>query len=145
VLKQFRVAYCYSGDNFYPNSLNSSDDPLFNKSFAAVYTANALEEVPWHAVLGNHGEKMLLCMRLSWLLCSDESFLRHYGLYPFAKMINASLMPLQITAMGWNIARMIKANPASGARCIRYNRLFVYWKRFGDVVLLGILPPNLKI
>jgi len=44
-----------AGDNFYPNGLNSTQDALFTKSFISVYTASGLQ-VPWYAVLGNHGE-----------------------------------------------------------------------------------------
>ena len=44
-----------TGDNFYPNGLNSTADSLFNKSFASVYTAMSLQ-LPWYAVLGNHGK-----------------------------------------------------------------------------------------
>jgi tartrate-resistant acid phosphatase type 5 len=43
-----------TGDNMYPNGLNSTSDPLFFKSFSSVYKAKGLQ-VPWHAVLGNHG------------------------------------------------------------------------------------------
>lgn len=42
-----------TGDNMYPNGLNSTDDPLFTKSFSSVYVAPSLQ-VPWYAVLGNH-------------------------------------------------------------------------------------------
>lgn len=43
-----------AGDNFYPNSLASPNDALFQQSFMDVYTAESLQ-IPWHAVLGNHG------------------------------------------------------------------------------------------
>jgi tartrate-resistant acid phosphatase type 5 len=43
-----------TGDNFYPNGLNSSNDPLFDASFTKVYTERGLVGVPWYAVLGNH-------------------------------------------------------------------------------------------
>lgn len=43
-----------TGDNMYPNGLNSTGDPLFLQSFSSVYSAKGLQ-VPWHAVLGNHG------------------------------------------------------------------------------------------
>ena len=42
-----------TGDNFYPNGLNSTHDELFDLSFKNVYTGKALQ-VPWYAVLGNH-------------------------------------------------------------------------------------------
>jgi tartrate-resistant acid phosphatase type 5 len=41
-----------AGDNFYPNGLNSTSDPLFKRSFTEVYTQPGLQ-VPWFAVLGN--------------------------------------------------------------------------------------------
>jgi len=40
-----------TGDNFYPNGLNSTQDKLFDFSFKNVYTGKALQ-VPWYAVLG---------------------------------------------------------------------------------------------
>jgi tartrate-resistant acid phosphatase type 5 len=49
-----RPAFIVStGDNFYPNGLNSSSDELFDLSFKNVYVSDALQ-VPWYAVLGNH-------------------------------------------------------------------------------------------
>lgn len=42
-----------TGDNFYPNGLNSTDDKLFDLSFKSIYSGKALQ-VPWYAVLGNH-------------------------------------------------------------------------------------------
>lgn len=47
------VAVLSCGDNMYPNGLNSTDDPLFDRSFRNVYNGN-LDGVPWYAVLGNH-------------------------------------------------------------------------------------------
>lgn len=47
---------CPAGDNFYHHGLNGTSDPLFDRSFKHVYTAPSLKDVPWHAVLGNHGE-----------------------------------------------------------------------------------------
>jgi hypothetical protein len=48
------VAILSTGDNFYPNGLNSTEDPLFDASFSRVYTGKGLEGVPWFGVLGNH-------------------------------------------------------------------------------------------
>ena len=42
-----------TGDNFYPNGLNSTRDALFDASFKNVYTDRSLQ-LPWYAVLGNH-------------------------------------------------------------------------------------------
>lgn len=42
-----------TGDNFYPNGVASTRDPLWNKSFEDVYAGHMLQ-VPWHVVLGNH-------------------------------------------------------------------------------------------
>jgi len=42
-----------TGDNFYPNGLNSTSDPLFDRSYRQVYNQPELQ-VPWYAVLGNH-------------------------------------------------------------------------------------------
>ncbi len=47
---QFVIA---TGDNFYPNGLNSTEDSLFYQSFQSVYTHKSLQ-VPFHTVLGNH-------------------------------------------------------------------------------------------
>ena len=44
-----------TGDNFYEWGLVSVDDPAFDRSFKDIYTQKELQ-VPWHVVLGNHGE-----------------------------------------------------------------------------------------
>jgi acid phosphatase len=41
------------GDNFYEHGVKSVDDPQWQASFEAIYTAPSLQ-VPWHVVLGNH-------------------------------------------------------------------------------------------
>ena len=41
------------GDNFYEDGVASADDPQWQTSFEAVYTAVSLQ-VPWYAILGNH-------------------------------------------------------------------------------------------
>ena len=41
------------GDNFYPDGVQSTDDPQWRTSFEAVYTAPSLQ-TPWLAALGNH-------------------------------------------------------------------------------------------
>ena len=46
-------------DNFYPHGLNSTYDDNFDASFVKVYAATPLQ-VPWYAVLGNHGARMRL-------------------------------------------------------------------------------------
>jgi tartrate-resistant acid phosphatase type 5 len=61
------VAVISTGDNMYPNGLNSSDDPLFDASFRDVYNGKGLDNVPWYAVLGNHdyGDGF-------WTLCEND-------------------------------------------------------------------------
>jgi tartrate-resistant acid phosphatase type 5 len=41
------------GDNFYEDGVKSTDDPIWNDSFEAVYDAPSLQ-IPWHVALGNH-------------------------------------------------------------------------------------------
>ena len=41
------------GDNFYPNGVQSVNDPQWRTSFEDVYTAHALQ-VDWYVALGNH-------------------------------------------------------------------------------------------
>jgi tartrate-resistant acid phosphatase type 5 len=41
------------GDNFYPNGVQSVNDPQWRTSFEDVYTAHALH-VDWYVALGNH-------------------------------------------------------------------------------------------
>ncbi|MDB5470530.1 MAG: hypothetical protein JWR84_2090 [Caulobacter sp.] len=41
------------GDNFYPNGVESAEDPRWKTSFEDIYTAPSLQ-TPWPAVLGNH-------------------------------------------------------------------------------------------
>lgn len=42
-----------TGDNFYPSGVTSEQDPLFQHSFEAIYTASSLQN-DWYLVLGNH-------------------------------------------------------------------------------------------
>ncbi|MEL6534945.1 MAG: tartrate-resistant acid phosphatase type 5 family protein [Bacteroidota bacterium] len=42
-----------TGDNFYPNGVASTQDPLWERSFEDVYDGHLLQ-VPWHVILGNH-------------------------------------------------------------------------------------------
>jgi acid phosphatase len=41
------------GDNFYPNGVASTDDPIWKTHFEDIYAAPALQ-VPWHVAIGNH-------------------------------------------------------------------------------------------
>ena len=61
------LAVFSTGDNMYPNGMNSSDDPLFERSFINVYNGRGLVGVPWYAVLGNHdyGDGF-------WTLCEND-------------------------------------------------------------------------
>ena len=60
-----------TGDNMYPNGLNSTDDPLFAQSFSSVYVAPSLQ-VPWYAVLGNHdwGDGYEYCVNDATVPCA---------------------------------------------------------------------------
>lgn len=42
-----------TGDNFYTQGVRSTEDPKWERSFEAIYTAPALQS-RWYAVLGNH-------------------------------------------------------------------------------------------
>lgn len=42
-----------TGDNFYPNGVQSLEDPQWFVSFENVYTAHSLN-VPWYVIMGNH-------------------------------------------------------------------------------------------
>lgn len=56
--RRARPAFVVStGDNFYEDGVASPDDPLFRRSFEAVYRDPALAGVPWHPVLGNHDHR----------------------------------------------------------------------------------------
>jgi tartrate-resistant acid phosphatase type 5 len=52
--KEMNIDFIVSaGDNFYPDGVESVDDPYFISSFENVYTGPELF-VPWYVVLGNH-------------------------------------------------------------------------------------------
>ncbi len=52
-----RSAFVIStGDNFYDNGVESTDDSHWMQSFESVYTHRALD-IPWYAILGNHDYK----------------------------------------------------------------------------------------
>ena len=54
VARRLDVAFILAlGDNFYPNGVQSVDDPQWRTSFEDVYTAHALH-VDWFVALGNH-------------------------------------------------------------------------------------------
>ena len=42
-----------TGDNFYLDGVNSTDDPKWERSYENIYTARSLQS-RWYAVLGNH-------------------------------------------------------------------------------------------
>lgn len=44
------------GDNFYPQGVSATSDPLWTESFESVYDAPELK-CPWYAILGNHDYK----------------------------------------------------------------------------------------
>lgn len=46
-----------TGDNIYPNGVNSTDDKQWDTKFKNVYTGEALQ-LPWYAVLGNHDYRL---------------------------------------------------------------------------------------
>jgi acid phosphatase len=41
------------GDNFYPNGVSSTDDPLWNSVYTNVFKGTNLS-CPWYSILGNH-------------------------------------------------------------------------------------------
>lgn len=45
-----------TGDNFYPSGVASTQDPLWQSSFEAIYKGSYLQ-APWYVVLGNHDYK----------------------------------------------------------------------------------------
>ena len=42
------------GDNFYPEGVTSTQDPLWERYFESVYATDGLVDVPFFAVFGNH-------------------------------------------------------------------------------------------
>lgn len=45
-----------TGDNIYPNGVDSADDPEWTSKFERIYTGSNIQ-VPWWAVLGNHDHR----------------------------------------------------------------------------------------
>lgn len=43
-----------TGDNFYPDGVQSVVDPLWKSYFEDVYLTSSLRGIPWYVVLGNH-------------------------------------------------------------------------------------------
>ncbi|XP_022775710.1 purple acid phosphatase 7-like isoform X1 [Durio zibethinus] len=56
-----------TGDNFYEDGLTGVDDPAFNESFTAIYTAPSLNK-QWYNVLGNHDYRGDVEAQLSHIL-----------------------------------------------------------------------------
>ncbi len=52
-LKGFHAGL-FLGDNFYPNGVQSIDDPLWREIFEQPYDTAELGNLTWHAILGNH-------------------------------------------------------------------------------------------
>jgi acid phosphatase len=42
------------GDNFYPDGVTGTDDPMWDTHFASVYAGPFWDQVPFQAILGNH-------------------------------------------------------------------------------------------
>ncbi len=53
-LPQFIIS---TGDNIYPNGVDSVDDKQWQTKFKNVYTGDALK-LPWYAVLGNQDYRL---------------------------------------------------------------------------------------
>ncbi len=45
------------GDNFYPNGVESTDDPLWDEIFRSVYVGGFWDRVPFFPTLGNHDRR----------------------------------------------------------------------------------------
>jgi hypothetical protein len=43
-----------TGDNFYSNGVNNTDDSHWNRSFENIFTGECLTLIPWFPSLGNH-------------------------------------------------------------------------------------------
>ena len=43
-----------TGDNFYDNGVNNTNDPHWNRSFESVFTGQCLMPIAWYPSLGNH-------------------------------------------------------------------------------------------
>jgi len=50
------TAIISTGDNIYPNGVESADDPQWQTKFERIYTGSNIQ-VPWWAVLGNHDHR----------------------------------------------------------------------------------------
>ena len=77
------------GDNFYPNGVNSIEDPQFNTKFEQVYQNL---NMPFYAVLGNHDVKQDV---LSQLIYSLKSSIWHMPNYEYSfKTVDARFFGL---------------------------------------------------
>lgn len=77
-----------TGDNFYKNGLNGTNDPSFEECFSRIYTAKSLL-VPWYSVLGNHDYRGDALAQLNSSLRNrdprwncDRSFVLKYTICP---------------------------------------------------------------
>lgn len=74
------------GDNYYPNGVSSTSDPLWQRSFTEVYTHPGLATTPWYAVAGNHDYRSNVKAQVGWN--GDARWhmpALNYTLYPHVK------------------------------------------------------------
>lgn len=60
------------GDNFYPHGVETTDDPLWEEVFEAVYTGGFWDAVPFYPTLGNHDRRRNPQAQVDYSATSDR-------------------------------------------------------------------------
>lgn len=61
-----------TGDNFYSNGVNSTNDPYWNISFEDVFNGECLLPIPWYPSLGNHDARGNTSAQISYSQYSNR-------------------------------------------------------------------------
>lgn len=79
-----------TGDNFYENGVESTDDAHWQESFEAVYGDALPQDTPWYAALGNHDYRGSVAAQIAYARQSDRWHLPA-RFYTFPLLVGAEM------------------------------------------------------